>query len=78
MLEAIQETTDLILNSMRRGRSNPRSNDNEARRQLLRHVHKQYTRGAITRLWYLQTVGYHCQLKLKKKKVTKGTSQKKK
>ena len=73
-LEAIQTDIDLLLNSIHRGRINPRANENAHRRQLLKDMYDQYRCGDHDRLGYLQLVGYHCQPIQKKKTKTSSES----
>jgi len=62
-IQSIQVSTDLKLNSIQRGRINPRGNDNDPCRAALKAMYEQYTRGDCDRLRYLKVVGYHCQPK---------------
>ena len=68
-LQSIQVSTDLTLNSIRRGRTNPREGVNEERRKALQEAYTMYTRGEYTRLRYLKVVGYNCQPKKPKRKL---------
>ena len=46
-LQSMHVSTDSKLNSIRRGRINPRGKDNDPRRAALKNMYEKYTRGTI-------------------------------
>jgi hypothetical protein len=57
-LLGVQVSTDLTLTFIRRGRINPRANENESRREVLKVAYAKYTFGEYTRLRYVKKVNF--------------------